>query len=73
MDAPDPLLNAPLEAAPPRHPALSALKRALWIIITLIVILSLLTSTLLPMLLPREPHRPPTNEIQAHWISNEWL
>ncbi|HLF88023.1 MAG TPA: hypothetical protein VI451_03700 [Anaerolineales bacterium] len=72
MDYPDPLLEYTLEEKPPPNPALSALKRALWIIITLIVILSLLTSMLLPLLLSRRdpPRRDLENDIQAHLISN---
>ena len=67
MDFPDPLPNYTLEEKPPPNPALSALKRAIWIILTLLVILSLLTSMLLPIFLSRrrEPRRNPDNEIQA--------
>ena len=61
-----------LEEKPPPSPVVSALKRAFWIIITLLVILSLLLSLLLPLFQRREPRRNPENEIQAHWISNEW-
>lgn len=73
MDSLDPLLPPEIDGRPPPHPALSAFKRALWIILTLLVILSLITSLLLPIFLSRrrEPRRDPENEIQAHWISNE--
>lgn len=69
MDSPDPLLISTLEEKPPPNPYFSALKRGIWLIITLLVILSLLASTLLPILIRREPR--PENEIQTHWISNQ--
>lgn len=74
MSDPDPLI-ASLEEQSPPHPALSAFKRALWIIITLLVILSLLISLILPALLSRRtnPRRDPENEVQTHWISTQCI
>lgn len=72
MNYPDPFLPPELDERPPPHPALTAFKRAVWILITLLVILSLLLSTLLPIFQRREPRRDPENEIQATWISNQW-
>jgi hypothetical protein len=74
MDYPDPILESVLEEKPPPNPALSAFKRTIWIIITLLVILSLITTLILPLLLSRQPppRRDPENEIQAHWISNKY-
>ncbi|HNB51521.1 MAG TPA: hypothetical protein PK530_06240 [Anaerolineales bacterium] len=72
MNAPDPFPPLELDDRPPPHPALTAFKRTLWILITLLVILSLLLSLILPLFQRREPRRDPENEIQAHWISNEW-
>ncbi|NUM46317.1 MAG: hypothetical protein HUU38_16560 [Anaerolineales bacterium] len=72
MYAPDPLLPPEIDERPPPHPLLTAFKRVVWTIITLLVILSLLLSLILPLFQRREPRRNPENEIQAHWISNEW-
>ena len=75
MDYPDPLLEYTLEEKPPPNPTLSVLKRAIWIIITLIIILSLVTSLLLPLFLSRRdpPRRDPENDIQVHLISNLYM
>jgi len=79
VDSHDPLLEYTLEEKPPPNPTLSALKRAIWIMITIIVILSLITSLLLPLLLSRRGprRRGPENDIQAQYWSeliapNEW-
>jgi hypothetical protein len=74
MDSYDPLLEYSLEENPPPNPVFFALKRAIWIIITLLVILSLITSLLLPIILSRRgpPPRDPENEIQASLISNPY-
>jgi len=74
MEPFDSPLQYDLDEKPLPHPVFSALKRALWILITLLVILSLLTSLLLPIFLSRRgpPPRDPENEIQAHFISNQY-